>query len=152
MTVASLNLCKELYELSGWEPNSWWWTEDYQGTTKDTKWSVSDEPIIASGRNEGLSSYPAYDLGYLLRKLPRKLNGVNSKQRDGNFNLYASRGKTAWVASYADADGSIIRRLKKDAESQNNRNFWFIHGSSDTPENATAKLAIELWKQGVLSK
>lgn len=140
MTTASLPLCRELYELSGWKPKSdempvsWW-----ENRTPSTGIIIPDGCI------------PAYDLGFLLRKLPRKLNGVNSKQRDGNFNLYASRGKTAWVASYADADGSIIRRLKEGAESQNNRNFWFIHGSADTPEDAACKLLCELIRQKVLT-
>lgn len=123
--VANIELSRRLYELSHWVDT---WQREPAGDTL------------------------RYSLGFILRKLPRKLNGVNSKQRDGNFNLYASRGKTAWIASYADADCSIIRRLKLGAESQNNRNFWWVQASADTPENAAVKLCIALFENGVLKR
>lgn len=145
--TASLEVLRELYELApDWIGDGKWWSfvgvYNMDGSTTDEAWEVTD--VVAE------SVCPAFSAGYLLRKLPRKLKGVNSKQRDGNFNLYASRGKTAWIASYADEDGSIIRRLKKDAESQNNRNFWFMHGSADTPEDAMVKLCIVMFKEGIL--
>lgn len=139
MNIASLDLCTELYEVSGWKNTSEKWRKEmFKGG------------YVLTHSPAGYDNTPAYDLGFMLRKLPRKLKGVNSKQRDGNFNLYASRGKGAWVASYADEDSSIIRRLKKDAETQNNRNFWFLAFSADTPEDAACKLLCELIKQGTI--
>lgn len=67
MNVASLDLCRELYELSGWGAktidksasgdiiNSW-----YQERTENNE-SI-DVTLVA----------PQYDLGYLLRKLPEE--------------------------------------------------------------------------------
>ena len=57
MHVADLRICRELYELSGWEYSRAWfdqrkpWVSDYID---------HNPPFIC----------PAYDLGYLIRKLP----------------------------------------------------------------------------------
>ncbi|SRR5258706_5170776 len=51
MNVASLKLCKDLYELSGWSDT----IENFRESAHLTKDRV-----------------PAYDLGYLMRKLPRQ--------------------------------------------------------------------------------
>ena len=61
MNVANLDLCKELYELSGWKA-----TEKYHyiaGTYTDI------DTVAFRGRK--YDGVPAYDLGYLLRKLPK---------------------------------------------------------------------------------
>lgn len=64
MEVASLELCKELYELSGWENTSF-----YHDISEGF-----DEYHLAYSSNKKLpvdgGLYPAYDLGYLIRKLP----------------------------------------------------------------------------------
>lgn len=102
MNVASLELCKELYELSGWDNR-----EQYH--------YIDGSPV------------PAYDFGYLLRKLPEgttirvnKRNPVKLGKNQGPYSalMYGYRG--------------AVR--------------------ADTPEDCAAKLAIELLKQGVLSK
>lgn len=56
MNVASLDLCRELYELSGW------------GNTEFGWWPGARRLPVQTAR----SAYevPAYDLDYLLRKLP----------------------------------------------------------------------------------
>lgn len=54
MNVASLELCKELYELSGW-------------TDTDNRWYQDDGWYVGATGTNGLSA-PAYDLGYLIRK------------------------------------------------------------------------------------
>jgi hypothetical protein len=95
MQVANRQLCEELYQFSGWI---------------DAEWRLAPDP--ASGL--GSKRVPAYDLGYLLRKLPAKsqiYNGVNY-----------------WTARYRD----VRSRVKA------------------SPEDAAAKLCIELFKQGVL--
>lgn len=74
--------------------------------------------------------YPAYDLGYLLRKLPETMERI--------YHLTLTRageGDYSWRCGYVDGT--------------------FIEGPSiyaDTPEDAACKLAIELFKQGVLRK
>lgn len=66
MNVASLELCKELYELSGWKTET-----------------------MSMGLHQNA---PAYDLGYLLRKLPSDCP-------------LASDGET-WSIAYIDEDGA----------------------------------------------
>jgi hypothetical protein len=108
--VASLELCRELYELSGWQG-----TGDYFGV--EQKKDIVTENLIMRGNR--IIVAPAYDLGYLLRKLCRHNHFV--------VNLMDLQNR--WVA---DAGG-------------------FGTGQADTPEDAACKLAIELFKQGVLS-
>lgn len=61
MHVASLELCKELYELSGWKDGI-------------ASWHIE---MVGSGRkyirdSRAVPVAPQYDLGCLLRKLPNK--------------------------------------------------------------------------------
>jgi hypothetical protein len=98
MSTASLELCKELYELSGWQADNAIFGE-LLPNEKGFK-----RPIIAY----------EYDLGYLLRKL-------------------------------GDGTDIIYHEAESDAAS--------IHGiraKGDTPEDAIAKLCIELFRQGFL--
>lgn len=99
--IASFELCKELYELSGWESGQW--VNVNTGTKLD-------------GR------YPAYDLGYLLRKLPTT-EIYHGRNKTGDY-------KAEW--RFYGGDSKVIR-------------FW-----AATPEDAACKLAIELFKQGIL--
>lgn len=109
MNVASLELCKKLYELSGWEGD-----EDIYMHQERSKWVKGKGSYITN-------LVPAYDLGYLLRKLPAVHNHDYLQLRKVNSDL--------WVAYYPE-----------------------IGGHADTSEDATAKLAIELFKQGILKK
>jgi hypothetical protein len=99
MNVASLELCKALYELSGWAGDD----------------SFGD-------MDSGKSATPAYDLGYLLRKLPQ---GTHIVKNTGDKPDYS-----CW--SYLHENVDTVR--------------------ADTPEDAACMLAIELFKQGVLKK
>lgn len=58
MNVATLELCKELYELSGWlEADAWYWVNP-----------DNDQDFTTSRLRHGkLLNIPAYDLGYLTR-------------------------------------------------------------------------------------
>lgn len=116
--VASTGLCEKLYELSGWgrvvygdeldQTYSWWcWIEAHQEYEVDN----------------GAPRFPAYDAGYLLRKLPpgKDLRHVSPKS-----------GKTYWAANYIPDE-------------------WY-YATADTPEDVLCKLAIELHKAGVLTK
>lgn len=57
MNTASLELCKELYELSGWE-NTAYAYHRHAGE------------LLRNANNKG--DTPAYTLGYMLRKLPTR--------------------------------------------------------------------------------
>lgn len=111
MNVASLELCKELHELSGWED------ED------SLEWHYGNNNELWH-RDEEMTGFlcPAYDLGYLLRKLPFFTDIAI---------FPASRGE-----SYA----------KAELEQHN------LYITADTPENAATKLTIELFKQNILTK
>jgi hypothetical protein len=119
MNVASLELCKELYELSGWNTDLAFWSNE----TPDG-WEVVFE------LHAGDEFFPAYDLGYLLRKLPHEI------EVDGVPGYYLRieapcRGGNQWMFNYSHM---------KPIETWN-----------ESPEDAACKLAIELFKQGVLS-
>jgi len=111
MNVASLELCKELYDLSAWETEYGWMKFGKHLSGNRTTWTIDARDI---------SDFPAYDLGYLMRKLPPATNifitGRDYGAKEGNF-------------------------------SKKHRMFF-----ADTPEDAAAKLAIELFKQGILTK
>lgn len=113
MNVASLELCKELYELSGWDDGS---LQDYYHLDKNGKGTA--------WRKEVDRTIPAYPLGFLLRKLPYKLPNTHI-----NHWLTISMGAASAVAKYSDSE--LVKR-------------------GDTPEDAACKLAIELFKQGIL--
>lgn len=98
MNVARLELCKELYELSGW------WDEDDDNYYPST----SSQP----------KNIPAYSLGYLLRKLPPR--------------TLLNKFSDTFMAALAEPE--------------------FYEARADTPEDALAELAIELFKQEILTK
>ena len=119
--VASLDLCKELYKLSGWETEDWYdldpdgKPEEYLATTED---KIDENNYV-----------PAYSAGYLLRKL-------QDLSPSGEYvGLSAdNKPKGSWFACFS-TDHSIGDGAY-----------------SDTPEDALCKLAIELFKQGILKK
>lgn len=98
MHTANLELCKELYGLSGWHTG---------GSTREEEFRP-----------------PEYDLGYLLRKLPKWLDDIRDT---------AMLGRTTYNKGW-----SIVYR-----------DLCYI---ADTPENAVCKLLIELLKQNTLPK
>lgn len=123
MQVAKLELCKELFELSGW-------------STTEKVWFLSaNNPTGSLWRNgelvqDGIECFAAYDAGFLLRKLP---DGVS---------LY--KGRRGWTLNSGNtfqlnniSTGNLLRL----------GNFL-----SAVPEDALCKLAIELFKQGILKK
>lgn len=127
MNVASKDLCEELYKLSGWGSYSiselqWFKTWSGEG------WE------IGMYEADVLECFPAYDLGYLLRKLPLKVKdeyqadlfGVRMKQTNGS----------GWVMWYGE--------IGKDSE------MYF--NSADTPEDCAANLAIQLFEVNILKR
>lgn len=126
--VASLELCMELYALTA---DEWLDQTSWQYAKKGPEAQVELVPT-EKGRSwpKGYwTSFPAYDLGYLLRKLPKEIQPELEYYR---IHITPSNGSTnGWEAGYGRVNG--IRR------------------QSLTPEDAACKLAIELFKQGVLS-
>ena len=127
MNVASLDLCKELFELSGWEDTL---AEKDQDTYFIWVYSRVGKHMILSLRDgtnkmsDFQEAYPAYDLGYLLRKLLPETPVKFIEQSDG-------RTLILWNDEFDTYQEKIVY--------------------ADTPEDAACKLAIELFKQGVLS-
>lgn len=131
MTTASLKLCQELYELSGWEATDFaWWANDRE---KLDDWSIDKIVHVETQTYKNLGwKFPAYDLGYLLRKLPPI---VTLKSRSGGrWSAQLVRGQL--VYSYQEQKDEIKK--------------WEIERTADTPEDALTLLAIELFKQGVI--
>lgn len=130
MQVASLELCKELYELSEWDGTQL--VHDYSSGTI----VYYPSPVAAYHINDTLpyENIPAYDLSYLLRKLPRKFDNTNTQVL---FLMLAPSppNNTQWVANYGGTDYLGVKPYEC---------------FDDTPEDALCALAIELFKQGVL--
>lgn len=68
MQVVSLELCKTLWELSGWNPDQWAYDVSYADA-----WLryIADFPEESRERRL-IDMVPAYTLGFLLRKLPER--------------------------------------------------------------------------------
>lgn len=143
MNIASLGLCKELYKLSGWK--------DEANTQPDDElkwWNFSDDvPLELAGMKlsrswylqagEGWGAkYPAYDLGYLLRKLP------------GHITLQS----TTWDDVHTELPKGQELTYQAAACYQSNIKGLLFQQVADTLEDAACKLAIELFKQGILTK
>ena len=133
MNVADKELCKELYELSGWDETGY-------------EYSLYDNSVIqVVGKATGSPKFVvAYPLGYLLRKLPDRTDGGkwgltlwkgwnNGEQRD-----WYSVAYTHINSRYAFTPDEATDKLH-------------LH-EADTPENAVCKLAIELFKANILKK
>lgn len=108
MNVASLDLCRELYELSGWDG------------TQEMHWEESGS--IETFDYDRVAICPAYDLGYLMRKLPAAELRTPFVEDDGDY--FALQGRYGTSAA--------------------------CH--ADTPEDAVAMLAIDLLKNKILVK
>lgn len=127
MNVASLELCKELYELSGWDDTGFYWFKIPQEDDFKLDW---DTPYVKS--TIGSTAYPAYDLGFLLSKLPDEI-----EDDDGwEFYLCLMKYTTTYSIGYSF----------DDMESPIGLAFGF------TPENAACTLAIKLFEKGILTK
>lgn len=119
MNVASLELSKKLHELSGWEDCTWVHPPpEGDHTINGLTWRKKD------------GSTPAYDCGYLLRKLPRRIQ--KGLDIDPSLELVID-GDKYWFASYSWIDEDAYAEI------------------GDNPEDALCKLAIELFEEGVLN-
>lgn len=134
MNVSSLELSKRLYELSGWgatlHPE-----ETIDGEVFPQWVEVETLPAWQGGELVGDTffdgttvedTYPAYDLGYLIRKLPH--------------------------TSITRLDGSKKHLYVADSFDMLNESRQSVQFRADTPEDAACKLAIALFEQGILRK
>lgn len=114
MQVASKELCEQLYEVSKWE------TPEYEN---------------GFGTDLG---YPAYTLGFLIRKLPPRQDpdfGDEVMYYPGVHMIGEVIHETHAIAGYWDIEGELW-------------GDWSEVG--DTPENALCRLALELFKANIL--
>lgn len=128
MNVASKELCQELHKLSDWNDTEFIYYAN-GGVINDNveyRQMVFDKP----------DHLPAYDCGYLLRKLPTSLEdneGVPIAMYNGGEPItliHLEDGSGKWLAEY---------------------HGWFW-GQADKPEDALALLAIRLFEQKILTR
>lgn len=121
--AVSRELSQELYEATQWVDTDKWWR--YVGALGwAVEFAVSPLP---SGFYDHNNFIPAYDMDYLLQKLPNIL-------KDGHhaaFLIVGATSETSWAASYEKLP---------DQETYPKE----VCGIADTPQDAIAKLAIEL--------
>lgn len=122
MNIASLELCKELYELSSWDE------------TEKMHWKPT--PLGNLDSNKGVAECPAYDLDYLLTKIPHHISGYHL-----DMWAYPDEDTEGFAFSYyaplADGGkGAVAKNLPQRGDKN--------------PTNAACKLTIELIKQGVI--
>jgi len=117
MNVARLDLSKELYTLSGWEQAL------YEHELLNGEYYTTTLPIKDMEHGSRNTYIPAYDLGYLVRKLQTTMDY-----------LRASTVSKQWVVKgpWSDDEDSLIY--------------------ADTPEDAACILAIRLFKEGILKR
>jgi hypothetical protein len=151
--VASLELSKELYELSGWDDTYCKWNNFYytdgRGNRRLDRWRIKHSRTTTDGK----LIVPAYSLGYLLRKLPDQLGNwehnfvyrLSMKKIDHSY--FFEYSNHAWWRD----NKAKFTRAGYDTSSDNLA-YGIKPVTADTPEDAACKLAIELFKQGVLKK
>lgn len=138
MHVASLDLCRELHKLSGWVVHQYTYRiTDGRGhewvDIADRGWCDNWTP---RNRDEKIDYAPAYDLGFLIRKLPKRFNIAPDTIGEEIYPLTINAdGDNCWIAAYGFDD------LYKD-----------LGFDGDTPENALCQLAITLFEKGILVK
>lgn len=136
MNTASLELCKELFELSGWDSTDWRWYKTPKLIRKGSSpehdysyWVIKQ----AGYRGKTADWVNAYDLGYLLRELPA--DGTTSITIFKKTSIFKDGVHTNYEAIYKyEVLGDLTSTWER----------------ADTPEDAACKLAIELIKQGVI--
>lgn len=140
MNVASLELCKELYELSGWKD-----------TLLEHKSYDNGETLTLPYDDDSGKKYfcPAYDLGYLLRKLQATANREWSNGWKGyDITFFWDEIDKDWSARFKNTDADDDKFFGDKTGVYGFNRFEEV---ADIPEDAACKLAIELFKQELLS-
>jgi hypothetical protein len=133
MNVALLSLCKELYELSGWFDTDYVWVRFSNDPMRGAALVRADSPELG---HDIYRIAGAYNLDYLLRNLPKNVTEFWGQAYPASPCLMYTG--TQWLAFY-----------QSTMTSEHNTDELFGQ-FADTPEDAAAMLAIELFKQGVL--
>lgn len=95
MNVASLELCKELYKLSGWKD-----TEAVYIDMSSIHYAVYKKDVEGTEKvKESLP--PAYSLGYLLRKLPP---AINMRKEANKYWFRHATATPRWIAADTPED------------------------------------------------
>ena len=117
MHVARLDLCAKLFALTGWDDTYHRWSKDiyHKDVVIDT---------LAAG-----TTTPAYDLGYLLRKLPPQTR--ITKEFDASEH-------------YPEKTPAFFRALY---DTSDDLHFW---QGANTPEDAACILALTLLERNLL--
>lgn len=123
MSTASLEICKELYQVGNgaWDETEKVWCPYSIDGGLTEQWQL--ETRVGQPYD-----WPAYDLGYLLRKLP---DGASIQRVGDRYNASLSYNKVdtyGHQTSHTDGTGA------------------------DTPEDAAAAFAIDLFKQGAFTR
>lgn len=136
MNLTQLDISRALYELSGWDDTEYCHKTVLTGDLLEFR-AISLTEDAGVGANARFVC-PAYDLGYLLRKLPFFHEYWNGGNEAGY--LTVKHWAVQYEAGYWEENG--------DRDHYNK----FTSGYADTPEDAAAKLAVELFKKGVLTR
>lgn len=131
MNTASLENCKKLYELSGWD-NTYWWHKD---GTKFNRGMKPMQIVVPRSHELSVEICPAYDSGFLLRKLPSMLEDEDDKGSYYTLHL-GKEGEKDYYANYWHFDNPLVG--------------IDILEPSSTPEDAACLLAIKLFEEAVL--
>lgn len=130
--TADRDLCKQLEEVSGWRNVDNWYCYVVDLGSYDTDhWRVFNKANRPSGHKDQV---PAYDLDYLLRKLPPYIATHDEHADDYLLTIRPNFAGTMWETIYVG-----LERL-----------LYFQQ--ADTPEDAVCKLAIELFQAGILKR
>jgi hypothetical protein len=125
--VASVDLCRELWELSGWgtEATAFHWYKQH---------GEADYTLVSSDEAEFYQSdsyFPAYTLGFMLRKLQLPYVTVLVGTLGRRSKLYSASYIPDQLGEYDPAT---------------------MYRKADTPENALCQLAIQLFRQNILKR
>lgn len=138
MNVASLENCEKLFKLSGWEVSDHYiQLHDPDAPIEllseyDTRPDSKDYKILA----------PAYDLGYLLRKLPKPADldeDLIYRQLDcgkPDYLFLGYMGNDGWSCQYQIEESPLEEMM----------------GEAALPEDAACLLAIKLFEEGILTR
>lgn len=131
METASRELSEQLYQLSGWEADEWW--HEHMIVGLDPIVTIKGDP------ETGEPICPAYDLSFLLRKLPR----MHYEGRTPYFLtlMNGDQQATNWICDYMGLMQQWLHQYDKAKLVE-----------ADTPENAACKLCISLFRRCLLTK
>lgn len=155
MKVADLELCECLYKLSMWPLDTImaWYCDESRDDTPVCNYNNELELRAVGGAGYYTHKYPAYDLGYLLERLPGKLR---IKNKEYGFVLTHATSDGCFVADYMVNDWLRLQ-LDRGGGSLGARQ-WLHHGDraklteAFTAEDALCKLLIQLFEQKILTR